>query len=280
MKSTYGYGENSTASLASCTPASTAARQDQNPLTKFNFDHSQVIELIDNKTSAVIIAGHYCMAAHMQELSSTGDAEIMCFELGVQLLKRALSNGNHHDLVIWVNDIGINRQQRERMKETYTLPDNYQRVLDSHGLDSSNVTVMFESSMRNKASTLVKKILKQQPGRLTKVHANNANLVRCVQNIGCDLSMQTENHAYVIEGPNKEQLVIKEGPAPKCNLILATFFNELATMFSPQHFVNIFNDVYAYRLRLGVHVANNLLNNTITMTNILCDGEQTRCESH
>ena len=248
------------------------------PLTKMTFDYSQVIDNIHSMTPAVIIAGHYCLADHMQELSSLGDAESQGFELGVQLLIRSLEIGIKHHLVVWINDIGISRQQRDKNKNSFSLPDNYQRILEQYGLDSSHVTVMFESCMRNKASTLVKKILKQQPGRLKKVDADNAELVRCVQNSGCDLAMQAKNHAYVIAGPDLEQLVIKEGPAPKCNLILATFFNELTNKFSPQHFVNIFNDVYAYRLRLGVHVANNLLNNTVSMTNVLCDGEQIRCE--
>ena len=278
MKQANRYRQNRTSSPTSFTLDHSVTNNYQNPLAQLTFDHAQVMEKIDNKTPVVIIAGHYCLADHMQELSSTGDAESQGFELGVQLLIRALKRGVQHHLVVWINDIGISRQQRENNKNTFVLPDNYQIILEHYGIDPSNVIVMFESCMRNKASTLVKRILKQQPGRLKKVDADNADLVRCVQNGGCDLKKQAQNHAYVITGPDQEQLVIKEGPAPKCNLILATFFNELVNRFYPQHVVNIFNDVYAYRLRLGVHVVNHLLNNTVGMTNVLCDGELLRCE--
>lgn len=247
-------------------------------LKDINSEHRQLIENIDNNKPAVIIAGHYCLAEHMQELSSHGKAESMCFELGIQLFVRALKKNIQHHLVVWVNDIGIRRDHRETIKNNFILPENYRSILNKYGLNASHISVMFESSMRNKASTLVKKILKRQPGRLKKVNANNPSLVRCVTNSSCDMTANTKNNAYIIKGPNQEQLVIKEGPAPKCNLILATFFSELVKQFSPKHFINIFNEVYAYRLRLGVHVAYSLLNNSVAMTNVLCDGELIKCE--
>jgi len=261
-----------------CNLISPALHTTINPLSQLSNEHHHVLNKIDNMKSAVIIAGHYCLAEHMQELSSNGDAEVMCFELGAQLFSRALKKGITHHLVVWVNDIGINQKQREEIKRNFTLPDNYLHILELYKIKPSQVTVMFEGSMRNKASTLVKKIQKNQPGRLKKVDANCSDLVRCIQNSACDTQLQEKNHVYIIDGPNNEQLVIKEGPAPKCNLILATFFSELLNLFTAHHFINVFNDVYTYRLRLGIHVSYSLLNNSATMTNLLCDGEKIKCD--
>lgn len=248
-------------------------------LDKFRQNNLELISELQSHTSTAIIAGHYCLAEHMQELSHTGEAEVMCFYFGVQLYKQAVQAGKTCYLVVWINDIGISEEEREAIKHGFILPENYLQILAAYGLDQSHVTIMFEGSMRNKASTLVKKISKREPGRLTKVAADRSDLVRCVQSSSCDISEAKKPlHAYVIEGPNGEKLVVKEGPAPKCNLILATFFRELASMFSPKHFINVFNDVYAYRLQLGIHVAHNLLGNPVPMTNILCDGYNIRSE--
>lgn len=250
------------------------------PLTIFKCNYQAIIDEMDNTKPVVIIAGHYCLAKHMQELSSTGDAETQGFELGVQLYLLAREKNQHYHLVVWINDIGIDTEKRKTYKNTNNLPKNYLHILASYGLHPSIVHIMFESNMRNRASTLVRKIVKRHPGLLRKVNANAADLVRCVKNNLCDVMQHDNRHAYVITGPENEQLVVKEGPSPKCNLILATFFDVLTKQYQPMHFINIFNDIYAYRLRLGVHVAQNLLHNSVAMTNVLCDGSSIRCESY
>lgn len=250
------------------------------PLSEFKQHYQTFIDNLSRQKPVVIIAGHYCLADHMQELSSSGEAESQGFELGVQLYLRGQRKNPHHHLVVWVNDIGISTEERQLYKQSNRLPENYQLILQHYGLETSIVKILFESHMRNKASTRVRKIVKKHPGLLRKVNANARDLVRCVENNLCNVLKQDDRYAYVITGPDNEQLVVKEGPSPKCNLILATFFDELTKQYQPTHFVNIFNDIYAYRLRLGVHVAQTLLKNTVSMTNVLCDGHQIRCESY
>lgn len=55
------------------------------PLSVFKRDYQTLVDEMDQTKPVVIIAGHYCLAKHMQELSSTAEAETQGFELGVQL---------------------------------------------------------------------------------------------------------------------------------------------------------------------------------------------------
>jgi hypothetical protein len=137
---------------------------------------------------------------------------------------------------------------------------------------------MFESTMRNKASTLLRKIYKRRPQLFERVSASSEGLVRCVQSTVCEMETSTTNTAYVVSGPDAEKLVVKEGPNPKCNLILATLFNELRQLFAPKLQINVFNNVYRYRLQLGIHVSRKVLENTTPFLNVFCDGDDVLCE--
>lgn len=220
---------------------------------------------------ALVIAGHYSIANEMRELSHECAAESMGFELGVSVVAQALAHHKACYLVLWINDIGVAEQIRKRFKQEYQLPENYQKILSRHGLDISHVIVMFESTMRNKASGLLRKLVKRNSLLIEKVDSRASDLVRCVQSF-CEVDRDITRTAYVIKGPNEENLVVKEGSNPKCNLILATFFHELQKQYSPSILINVFNEVYAYRIRLGIHVSQKLLDLSTPFYNIFCDG--------
>jgi hypothetical protein len=219
---------------------------------------------------SVVLAGHYSLSAAMTELSHLGETEQGCFRHGARIVSALHARGRSSSLVLWINDIGIDSADRAREKAAFRIPDNYQRILADCGLAPDAVTVLFESTMRNKASVLLRKLYARSPQIFRKVPAAHHGLVRCVSNATCELD--TAKDAYVVDGPSSEQLVVKEGPNPKCNLILATLFSSLGRSAAPDRFVNIFNDVYAYRISLGMHVARTILDCQTDMTCLYCDG--------
>ena len=231
-----------------------------------------VLRRLDAVDPFVVVAGHYSLADYMKDVSNEGEAEIASFSLGVELISRAIKLRKTTHLVLFVNDIGICEIDRQRIKNKYHLPENYKKIMKEAGLDENYLTVVFESSMRNKASTLLRKVYKRQPELFQKVKPTETDLVRCVNRSSCEVDSTHPHQVYVIEGPDGEKLVVKEGPNPKCNLILATFFHKLTKMFSPSLIVNVFNEIYHYRLRLGLHVGQKVLGNTTSFENLFCDG--------
>lgn len=228
-------------------------------------------------SSSVVVAGHYSLADNMQELSSDGEPEVQSFAVGAHLVAQARHCGCTSRLVVWINDIGVPNGKRQDLKEHYALPDNYLRIIEGSGLDPAEVVVIFESTMRNKASVLARKLFKWEPELFEKVSASRGDLVRCVSADACGLDGPKAQTAYVVEGPTGEPLVVKEGPNPKCNMILATLFAHLRERFSPKLILTVFNDIYAYRLSLGVHVSQAILGNPTPMTSVLCDGQKVYC---
>ena len=237
-----------------------------------SIENKTFLERLDSVDPFVVVAGHYSLADYMKDVSNEGQAEITSFALGVELVNRAIKQGKTSHLVLFVNDIGINGNDRKKIKETYHLPENYQAIMKEADLDKKYLMVVFESSMRNKASTVLRKIYKRQPELFEKVDTRETGLVRCVNNTGCEVDTSTIHQAYVVKGPEGEKLVVKEGPNPKCNLILATFFNRLSNAFSPKLIVNVFNEIYSYRLTLGLHVSQKILGNKTAFKNVFCDG--------
>ena len=235
---------------------------------------SNILYTVPPNHPSVVVAGHYCLAEHMQELSAESEAELASFEFGVRFLAEASRRGHRSQLILWVNDIGISTDARAAIKSNYELPESYQRVLEDVPVEGEDLTVIFESSMRNKASTLLRKLYKRQPYLFEKVSARRGDLVRCVQNTECEKESRVASAAYVVPGPDAERLVVKEGPNPKCNLILATFFKELQQRFSHKLQLNVFNCVYKYRLQLGIHVSRSILENPTPFFNIFCDGDE------
>ena len=222
----------------------------------------------------VVVAGHYSLADYMSDVSNEGEAEAMTFDVGVGLVAQAIDQGRACHLVVLVNDIGVSTDQRGRLKDGYELPVNYRQTMVGAGLDESHLSVVFESTMRNKASTTLRKVYKRQPHLFERVSASDARLVRCVDRSVCDAQTPAGATAYVVPGPDGEKLVVKEGPNPKCNLIMATFFHDLTKNHKPRGIINIFNELYAYRLKLGIHVSRLIFDNQTPFMNVYCDGEE------
>lgn len=238
---------------------------------------ASVLQRLRQTPRSMVVAGHYCLAEHMEELSSKGEPEVMSFAVGAEMVSQARAAGNQSRLVLWVNDIGITMLQREACRHKGLIPDEYRSGLTAAGLVESDVDVLLESAMRNKASTSLRKLYRRAPDLFDKVSPDDPDLVRCVSRSVCSPGDDVEKAgaAYVVDGPNGERLVVKEGSNPKCNLILATFFGELQRRHGPQHIFAVFNDVYVYRLTLGVHVAQAVLGNPVPISLLLCDGERT-----
>ena len=230
-------------------------------------------EWIFSHDPLIVVAGHYSLADYLVEVSNTGEAEIASFTIGVTLVKMAIARGQFARLVLLINDIGVDEKKRTAVKTRYTPPDNYSNIMQKEGLDPNHLVVIFESSVRNKASTLLRKLYKHQPHLFERRKSNERDLIRCVDKSDCNRPKSGSSSAYVIKGPNGEKLVVKEGPSPKCNLILATFFRDLRRKFGPQLIVNVFNNIYQRRVHLGLFVGREILYNSTPVLNLFCDGE-------
>jgi hypothetical protein len=233
------------------------------PVTEGNlhFSHNKI----------AIVAGHYCVSPELIDLDHQNQSEYMSFKQGACLLSDMRANEKDGILVLWINDIGVDSDARKIIKDNYVIPNNYLEILDEYQLKITDVEIVFESSMRNKASTLLRRFAKKKEGILTIVSPLDQNIVRCINNDLCEVPSESKGNIYAIDGPEQELLVVKEGPNPKCNLILATFLDEIVNKHSPDAIVNIFNVIYSSRIRFGVHVAKKLFDNKTIMHNFFCD---------
>lgn len=238
-----------------------------------------LLRLVVEDEPSVVVAGHYSLADDMSDVSNEGKAEAMSFELGAGLAAGAIHHGRICQLVLMINDIGVQTDQRHQFKDGYELPANYRRILTSAGLDEAQLKIMFESTMRNKASTSLRKIYKRRPQLFDRVAPGEAGLVRCVNRTACEAEHGAGGTAYVVPGPSGERLVVKEGSNPKCNLIMATFFHDIVKMYQPKQIVNIFNELYTYRLSLGIHVSQLIYDNNTPFTNVFCDGQHVQIDA-
>lgn len=223
---------------------------------------------IGASSRVAILAGHYCLSPELAALSSDQETEEACFACGAEIARKAQDQGAHAKLVLWINDIGIDADERARIKQDYRLPDNYQRILGDAGLNHGDVQVLFESASRNKASTALRQLAARQPHLFRKVPSTQQGLVRCIDTV-CMMDAEGRD-AYVITGPGGADLVVKEGPNPKCNLILATLFNRICADHRPGAIINVFNGIYINRIALGVHVARTLYGLAVPMVNLFC----------
>lgn len=230
-------------------------------------------DVTSNRLSTAVLAGHYCLSENMVELSHEEESEQASFAYGASLVGAAREYGLSSALILWINDIGVNPEKRMALKENYQIPQNYLRILDKWGIDPASVDVIFESTMRNKASVLLRKLYARSPHLFRKVSSASEGLVRCVSSISCGIEPEAKD-AYVITGPNMEDLVVKEGPNPKCNLILATLFDSIRKDRNPDRVINIFNHIYTYRIYLGIHVARNLIDCNLKMHSLFCEGSE------
>lgn len=212
----------------------------------------------------VIIAGHYCVNPELSELNSDSDVEFLSWKKGLELHANSKEKST---IVLWVNDIGVNQQDREVLKNNYKIPDNYRLAMNKYGISITDINIEFESTIRNKASVYIKKLNKSCPGYLKKVIANDKSLTRCVSNYFCSIDDARTIYSYVINGPNNESLVVKDGPNPKCNLILATLYDKYA-MQDEVVIHNIFNGIYESRIEFGIYVYKSIYSGTASFNNI------------
>lgn len=225
-----------------------------------------------NNSRITIIAGHYCIADDLSDLSNEGETEQFSFELGVSTYKELKVSGNMPTLVLWINDIGINVEQRKLLKESYVIPKNYERILKEHSIEKSEVSILFESTARNKASVLFRKSYKRTPKKYKIFSSNEESLVRCIDNSHCEV--EEDKKVYAISGPDGLPIVMKEGNNPKCNLILGTLFYSIIKTYKSDIILNIFNDIYIDRLRLGMFVGKNVYDFNTRFINFFCDEEK------
>ncbi|AVR98918.1 hypothetical protein [Pseudoduganella armeniaca] len=214
------------------------------------------IDALKEHRSIVVIAGHYCIAPELEELSHTAESEKISFSAGVQVMRQLLDAGRTAKLCLWVNDIGIHPIERAEHRASYTIPATYQALMRAADLSTEHIEVVFESTIRNKASTSLKKHFRDLPEKFSVMSAADSSLIRCVNNDVC--GMEQQRNAYVIKGPRGENLVVKDGPNPKCNLILATLFDHVIKRCGASAIVNIFNEIYVARIHLGLHVFDEL----------------------
>ncbi|MEC4747106.1 hypothetical protein [Methylomicrobium sp. Wu6] len=234
----------------------------------------EMLNIFDCVKSSLIVAGHYSVGPDLNETSIPGLAESLSFEAGADLVRRAHRLSKNCRLVLWINDLAINQEGRDAFKQNYRLPDHYAEIVRRNYLKDQDICVMYKSSLRNQASTELHAIYKKMPYLFDQVEAADTRLIRCVDTAPCSEEREADRVAYVIQGPYKEPLVVKDGPHPNYNLTLATLFKELNKRFSPGMIVTVFNETDEYRLNLGMHVAKTLFNMSTPMMNVYCDHEE------
>jgi len=234
--------------------------------------------VLEGHHNVVIIAGHYCLSEKLSELSNEGESEISSFRTGVKAYRFLKSMNRKCKLVLWINDIGIETLARQEIKASYLIPQNYLDILGEYQVSIQDVEILFETTMRNKASVWFRKIYKRTPEKFQIMDNSDANLVRCIDPVEeCPIIENVK--AYTILTDKGEPLVMKEGPHPKCNLILATLFATLEKGNEGALFLNIFNDIYIERIRLGIHVARNVYNLNSRFINCFVDGQEIYSEN-
>jgi len=202
-----------------------------------------------------IIGGHYCVSPDLSELSNNGESEINSFQWACDRIVDAESAGIPATLILFVNDIGISADSRKTLTNTFSIPDNYVSILENSDIDLTKVVVIFESSIRNRASKEVRKMKKTNANFFEIMPSNDPRLIRCIDPAYCEIPDNTKE-AITVLGPNGEFLVVKEGSNPKCNTILAVLFDRVASEYHDGLIVNCFNTIYKNRLSLGTWVYN------------------------
>lgn len=119
-------------------------------------------ELIDNTS---IHCGHYLIEEREDRTINyfIPDLSLDSFRVGTQLYKESKNRGFEGvKLTLLVNDLAINNSaKREKIRENYTLPNEYKNLLDTFAIDKSEIEIVFESRLRNRADKQLKKGLKK-----------------------------------------------------------------------------------------------------------------------
>lgn len=235
-------------------------------------------EIIDSTLGAAdsvaIVGGHYCVAPDLEDLSADADTEQNTFAYATEIAAAFRAAGKRAKIVLWVNDIGIDLAARNQLKHHYVLPTSYAAIFARAGLSDDTLVVLFESMVRNKASVLLRDIFKRSPGLFRVMTSDAPELVRCIDQCETGDAQKEAKKAYVVTGPDGENLVVKEGPNPKCNLILGTLFHLIATRIGPAAVITVFNSIYANRIRLGMHVAAQVFACRTPIRSVFMDGAE------
>lgn len=222
--------------------------------------------------NTVILAGHYALNEDFAEISNLGVAEALSFEMGIHLYQKLKDAGQKAQLVLWINDIGISPTMRREIKENFVLPDNYLEILEvslgSEGIEE--VHILFESTLRNRASKKLSSIYKANQAIFEIVESSSMGLQRCIEYDHCNIN--EDKKAYSIQAPDGGRLVVKEGNNPKCNLILATLYDYLCrNECSENIIISIFNIIYKNRLFLGQYVYSQLYKKKVEFLDFYTD---------
>jgi hypothetical protein len=206
--------------------------------------------IIDNGVN--VIGGHYCLSDELELLSNSCIPEVESFRWAVELHKELLDKGISSVLILFINDIGLSAEERTHIIGQYKIPDNYLEILRYNNVNPESAVIIFESTLRNRASKEVRKLKKKKSELIEIMSAGDQRLIRCVGN-SCSIN-NSHKEAVTVKGPNGEYLVIKEGPNPKCNTILATLFDQISKNNNNGLTVSCFNSIYIHRLKLGTWV--------------------------
>jgi len=218
----------------------------------------------------LIIAGHYCIASDYSALSNLAETEINSLILGIEHYQDALQQGQQAKLVIWINDIGITPMEREQYQRSYRLPYNYANLLMQADMPENDIIIRFESRARNRASKIVGQLKRRYPDVISELFADDSGLIRCVDTESC-FSNNTKQKVLTIQDEIGSPLVIKEGDSAKCCAILAQFFSELERVYQPVKIISVFNFFYTERIKLGLYVADTLLEFNTPVYCSFCD---------
>jgi hypothetical protein len=134
------------------------------------------------------------------------------------------------------------------------------------------VEIVFESRIRNRASRRIRNMKKREPEAFELVDAGDPALTRCIDAAYCEIEPAAKE-AVTIPGPRQDRLVVKEGPNPKCNTILATLFEEAVERHRADAIVNCFNGIYINRLNLGQFVYSGLFRGKALIYHFVFDEE-------
>ena len=156
-------------------------------------DPTMTAQLLDDHRSVSIVAGHYCVAEELSDLSHDGESEINSFEYGVRMHVALRRRGVTSRVVLFVNDIGISKEQRASILDPYLIPENYREILRRHEVPLHEVEPVFESVVRNRASKEIRKMKKRDTGVFEVLPSTDRRLVRCVDAAAaCEIPSQTK----------------------------------------------------------------------------------------
>jgi len=199
---------------------------------------------------------------HFKYSVGVGPIEIKSFEDGLSFgeeLKKEKKNVKYRLLV---DDIGITPEKRIKIKESFRLPKAYIDKLDEHNLKETEVDVIFESSMRNKASRILSDMKIPGKEKITKamVAVDQAcEFERCVPQSDHSKKNKEDREIYSIIDPYSGiPLILKEGSNPKCNLIIACSYYKDVEKYNS--IISFYNAYWEQRMQYGAMVAKLLFN--------------------